>query len=124
MPLVKLYKEVNKYASMPCFCNLNFWLEYSTRVSNELGSGNPQKALVAVRVAIFLAVIETVVVSTVTFLCRRVLGKAYSNDQQVVDYVAAITPFLCLSIITDSLQAVISGKSSNKPIVYVSMIVK
>ncbi|XP_019227271.1 PREDICTED: protein DETOXIFICATION 2-like isoform X2 [Nicotiana attenuata] len=81
----------------------------STRVSNELGSGNPQKALVAVRVAMFLAVAETVVVSTVTFLCRGILGKAYSNDQQVVDYVAAITPFLCLSIITDSLQAVISG---------------
>nr|XP_016475299.1 PREDICTED: protein DETOXIFICATION 9-like [Nicotiana tabacum] len=56
-----------------------------------------------------LAVAETVVVSTVTFLCRGVLGKAYSNDQQVVDYVAAITPFLCLSIVTDSLQAVISG---------------
>ncbi|XP_049357387.1 protein DETOXIFICATION 2-like [Solanum verrucosum] len=81
----------------------------STRVSNELGSGNPQKALVAVRVAMFLAVVETVVVSTVTFLCRRVLGKAYSNDEQVVDYVAAIAPFLCLSFITDSLQAVISG---------------
>ncbi|KAH0698268.1 hypothetical protein KY289_015750 [Solanum tuberosum] len=81
----------------------------STRVSNELGSGNPQKALVAVRVAMFLAVIETVVVSTVTFLCRGVLGKAYSNDEQVVDYVAAIAPFLCLSFITDSLQAVISG---------------
>ncbi|XP_075097569.1 protein DETOXIFICATION 2-like [Nicotiana tabacum] len=81
----------------------------STRVSNELGSGNPQKALVAVRVAMSLAVAETVVVSTVTFLCRGVLGKAYSNDQQVVDYVAAITPFLCLSIVTDSLQAVISG---------------
>ncbi|KAK4367952.1 hypothetical protein RND71_011744 [Anisodus tanguticus] len=68
----------------------------STRVSNELGSGNPQKALVAVRVAMFLAVVETVVVSIVTFLCRRVLGKAYSNDQQVVDYVAAIAPFLHL----------------------------
>ncbi|XP_015169114.1 protein DETOXIFICATION 8-like isoform X1 [Solanum tuberosum] len=81
----------------------------STRVSNELGSGNPQKALVAVRVAMFLAVVETVLVSTVTFLCRGVLGKAYSNDEQVVDYVAAIAPFLCLSFITDSLQAVISG---------------
>lgn len=94
---------------------LHFALPYglgagaSTRVSNELGSGNPQKAVVAVRVAIFLAVAETVVASTVTFLCRGVLGKAYSNDQQVVYYVAAITPFLCITLITDSLQAVISG---------------
>ncbi|KAH0700355.1 hypothetical protein KY284_014570 [Solanum tuberosum] len=94
---------------------LHFALPYglgtgvSTRVSNELGSGNPQKALVAVRVAMFLAVSETVVASIVIFLCRSVLGKAYSNDEQVVDYVAAITPFLCLTIITDSLQAVICG---------------
>ncbi|KAK4711975.1 hypothetical protein R3W88_006488 [Solanum pinnatisectum] len=94
---------------------LHFALPYglgtgvSTRVSNELGSGNPQKALVAVRVAMFLAVSETVVASIVIFLCRGVLGKAYSNDEQVVDYVAAITPFLCLTIITDCLQAVICG---------------
>ncbi|KAM3252522.1 protein DETOXIFICATION 3 [Capsicum annuum] len=94
---------------------LHFALPYglgtgaSTRVSNELGAGNPQKAQVAVRVAMILAVAETIVASTVTFLCREVLGKVYSNDQQVVDYVAAITPFLCLSIITDSLQGVISG---------------
>ncbi|KAM3363269.1 hypothetical protein P3S68_018123 [Capsicum galapagoense] len=77
---------------------------YSTRVSNELRSGNPQKAQVAVKVAMFLAV-----ASTVTFLHRGVLGKAYSNNQQGVDYVSAITPFLCLSIITDS-----SGKWMSK----------
>ncbi|PHT56826.1 hypothetical protein CQW23_05312, partial [Capsicum baccatum] len=63
--------------------------EKSTRVLNEFRSGNPQKAQVAVKVAIFLAV-----ASTVTFLRRGVLGKAYSNNQQGVDYVSAITPFL------------------------------
>ena len=95
------------------FMTKKFWLNYSTRVSNELGSGNPQMALVAVRVAMFVAVSETVLASIVIFLCRGVLGKAYSNDEQVVDYVARITPFLCLTIITDSFQAVICGKSPN-----------
>ncbi|XP_009606969.1 protein DETOXIFICATION 12-like [Nicotiana tomentosiformis] len=81
----------------------------STRISNELGAGNPQKARLAVQLVMFLAVIETVVLSTSLFGSRRVLGKAFSNDKQVVDYIAEMTPFLCLSIITDSLQAVISG---------------
>ncbi|XP_009776776.1 protein DETOXIFICATION 12-like isoform X1 [Nicotiana tabacum] len=81
----------------------------STRISNELGAGNPQKARLAVQLVMFLAVIETVVLSTSLFGSRRVLGKAFSNDKQVLDYIAEMTPFLCLSIITDSLQAVISG---------------
>ncbi|KAG5623662.1 hypothetical protein H5410_008880 [Solanum commersonii] len=119
-----LFDQLNDFFIALCYTIwIGSWCEYSTRVSNELGSGNPQKALVAVRVAMFLAVVETVVVSTVTILCCGILGKAYSNDEQVVDYVAAIAPFLCLSIITDSLQAVISGKSSNQ-LLYLSMILK
>ncbi|KAG5623658.1 hypothetical protein H5410_008876 [Solanum commersonii] len=121
----KFFRYAIPSALMVCLTisALHFALPYglgtgvSTRVSNELGSGNPQKALVAVRVAMFLAVSETVVASIVIFLCRGVLGKAYSNDEQVVDYVAAITPFLCLTLITDSLQAVICGKGSGWQII-------
>ncbi|KAL2522202.1 MATE efflux family protein [Forsythia ovata] len=81
----------------------------STRVSNELGAGNPQKARVAVSVVMFLAVIETVTVSIALFFFRHILGRTYSNEKQVVDYIGAMIPFICLSIVTDSLQAVISG---------------
>ncbi|KAH0697354.1 hypothetical protein KY290_015226 [Solanum tuberosum] len=81
----------------------------STRVSNELGAGNPQRARMAVQVVMLLAVIETVVLSTSMFGSRHILGRAFSNEKQVVDYIASMTPLLCLSIITDSLQAVISG---------------
>ncbi|KAL2499461.1 MATE efflux family protein [Abeliophyllum distichum] len=81
----------------------------STRVSIELGAGNPQKARVAVSVVMFLAVIETVTVSIALFFFRHILGRAYSNEKQVVDYIGAMIPFICLSIVTDSLQAVISG---------------
>ncbi|XP_009776774.1 protein DETOXIFICATION 3-like [Nicotiana tabacum] len=81
----------------------------STRVSNELGAGNPQKARMAVQVIMFLTVIETLVFNTSLFGSRHVLGKAFSNEKQVVDYIAAMTPFLCLSIVTDSLQIVITG---------------
>ncbi|RVW87776.1 Protein detoxification 14 [Vitis vinifera] len=53
----------------------------STRVSNELGAGNPQAARVAVWAVMFLAIIETTVVSTTLFCCRYVLGYAYSQRQ-------------------------------------------
>lgn len=63
----------------------------------------------AVQVVMFLAVIETVVLSTSMFGSRHILGRGFSNEKQVVEYIASMTPLLCLSIITDSLQAVISG---------------
>ncbi|KAJ0042971.1 hypothetical protein Pint_18695 [Pistacia integerrima] len=81
----------------------------STRVSNELGAGNPLVARMAVWAALFLASIEAVTVSTVLFSCRYVLGYAYSSDKQVVKYIAVMTPLICLSVITDSFQAVLSG---------------
>jgi hypothetical protein len=63
----------------------------------------------AVLVALFLAGIGSVIVSSGLFLSRQVLGYAYSNDRQVVRYISVMTPLICLSFITDSLQAVLSG---------------
>ncbi|KAJ7000485.1 protein DETOXIFICATION 14-like [Populus alba x Populus x berolinensis] len=84
-------------------------LSICTRVSNELGAGNPQLARMAVLVALFLAGTESVIVSSGLFLSRQVLGYAYSNDRQVVRYISVMTPLICLSFIMDSLQAVLSG---------------
>ncbi|XP_024974892.1 protein DETOXIFICATION 14-like [Cynara cardunculus var. scolymus] len=81
----------------------------STRVSNELGAGNPRAARLAVRVVMLVIITEATIVSTAVFGCRHFLGKAYSNDKPVVSYVASMAPFISVSIITDSLQAVISG---------------
>ncbi|KAH7556915.1 hypothetical protein JRO89_XS11G0011100 [Xanthoceras sorbifolium] len=81
----------------------------STRVSNELGAGNPHVARVAVWAATFLAAIEAVIVSTTLFCIRHVLGYAYTNDKQVVDYISTMVPLICLSVTMDSFQAVFSG---------------
>ncbi|KAJ9564384.1 hypothetical protein OSB04_000350 [Centaurea solstitialis] len=85
----------------------------STRVSNELGAGNPEAARLAVRVVMCVIITEAVIVSMAVFGCRHFLGKAYSNDKSVVSYVASMAPFISISIITDSLQAVISGRWSS-----------
>ncbi|KAG8639175.1 protein DETOXIFICATION 12 isoform X1 [Manihot esculenta] len=81
----------------------------STRVSNELGAGNPQAARVAVYAVSFLAVVETTIVTATLFASRRIFGYVFSNEKDVVDYVTTMAPLLCLSVIMDSLQGVLSG---------------
>nr|GMD29370.1 protein DETOXIFICATION 12-like [Ipomoea batatas] len=80
-----------------------------TRVSNELGAGNPEGARLSVVSVMFIAVAETVVVSATLFACRHVFGYVYNNEKEVVDYVADMTPLLCLSVITDSLEGTVSS---------------
>ena len=84
-------------------------LYFSTRVSNELGAGNPRQARVAVFAVMLLAVIETTIVSATLFASRHVFGYTFSNEKEVVDYVTAMAPLVCLSVIMDSVQGVLSG---------------
>ncbi|KAI3730622.1 hypothetical protein L1987_61794 [Smallanthus sonchifolius] len=81
----------------------------STRVSNELGAGNPKGARVAVQAIMILTVVETAIVSTSVFASRRVFGYIFTNEKEVVDYVTRMVPFLCLNIIMDSIQGTLSG---------------
>ncbi|PWA91966.1 MATE efflux family protein [Artemisia annua] len=81
----------------------------STRVSNELGAGNPQGARVAVYVVLIIAIVETSIVSTSVFFSRRVFGYIFTNEKEVVDYVTRMAPLLCLNILMDSLQGTLSG---------------
>ncbi|KAB9272547.1 hypothetical protein FH972_027018 [Carpinus fangiana] len=81
----------------------------STRVSNALGAGNPRAAKVAVKAIILLEIAEMVTVSMILFFCHNVLGYAFSKEKEIVHHVADMGPWICLSIIMDSLQAVFSG---------------
>ena len=83
----------------------------STRVSNELGAGNPYAARIAVYGVMSLAITETVIVSTTLFATRHVFGYLFSNEKEVVDYVTTMAPLVCLSVIIDSLQGVLSGNT-------------
>ncbi|KAK8546593.1 hypothetical protein V6N13_067799 [Hibiscus sabdariffa] len=81
----------------------------STRVSNELGAGNPHSARVAVTVVMVLGISEAMIVSITLFSCRYVFGYLYSNEPEVIDYVRQMIPLISLSVIVDSLLAVITG---------------
>jgi len=88
---------------------LTWWLFCSTRVANELGAGNPRTAKGVVRVVVILGIVEAIIMSIVFFSCRHVLGYAYSNDIEVVDYLASMAPILCVSLSADSLNGALSG---------------
>ncbi|KAL4320592.1 hypothetical protein AHAS_Ahas14G0025900 [Arachis hypogaea] len=81
----------------------------STRVSNELGAGNPWPARLAVRVVLVATIIEGILVATLMILLRNVWGHVYSNDVQVVRHVGLMLPILAASNFLDGLQGVLSG---------------
>lgn len=81
----------------------------STRVSNELGAGNPQAARLAVGAVMFLTVSGVVIISSIVFASRSVFGYIFSKDKEVVDYVTSMAPLICLSVISDNLHGVLSG---------------
>ncbi|KAL4594310.1 hypothetical protein ACB092_12G011300 [Castanea dentata] len=95
--------------------NLQYYIPYgfaataSTRVSNELGAGNAQAAKVTVEAIMVLVVAEMVFLAMILFFCHLVLGYAFSSKKEIVDRIADMGPLLCLSIIMDGLQAVLSG---------------
>ncbi|GAA0141972.1 transporter [Lithospermum erythrorhizon] len=81
----------------------------STRVSNELGSGNPRRAKVSVVTVILMSVTEMILISIILFSTRNVFGYIYSNEIEVVMYVTIMTPLLCISVMLDCLNGTISG---------------
>ncbi|VVB15709.1 unnamed protein product [Arabis nemorensis] len=81
----------------------------STRVSNELGAGNPRVAKLAVGVVMSIAIIESIVIGSVMILIRNIWGLAYSSEPEVVTYVASMMPILALNNFLDSIQCVLSG---------------
>ncbi|XP_042414145.1 protein DETOXIFICATION 10-like [Zingiber officinale] len=81
----------------------------STRVSNELGASNPKGAKLAVRVSMLIAVLEASLVVATLLALRHVLGYAYNNEEEVVNYVYEMVPMVCFSIVTDSIQGILSG---------------
>ncbi|KAL6909818.1 hypothetical protein ACP4OV_001477 [Aristida adscensionis] len=81
----------------------------STRVSNELGAGRPLAARLAVRVVVFLAVSEGLVMGSVMICVRYVWGHAYSDVEEVVTYTARMMMVIAVSNFFDGIQCVLSG---------------
>ncbi|WJZ98873.1 hypothetical protein VitviT2T_017368 [Vitis vinifera] len=81
----------------------------SIRVSNELGAGRTQAALLAVYVALFMVAIEGILVATALILGRNFWGYSYSSEEKVVNYVGEMMFLLAGSHFIDGIQSVLSG---------------
>ncbi|CAN4090186.1 unnamed protein product [Withania somnifera] len=88
----------------------------SIRVSNELGAGRPKAARLAAYTALFLATTEGILVAMFIISVRKLWGHCYSNEEEVVTYVAEMLMFIAGSHFIDANQSVLSGlfKSSKR----------
>ncbi|XP_073159276.1 protein DETOXIFICATION 14-like isoform X2 [Henckelia pumila] len=87
----------------------SFGAAASTRISNELGAGNPQAARVALQTALILAVTEFILAAIAISICGRVLGFVFTREEELILYIQRMAPLISLSIVMDSLQAILSG---------------
>ncbi|KAL6622989.1 hypothetical protein ACP70R_032868 [Stipagrostis hirtigluma subsp. patula] len=81
----------------------------STRVSNELGAGQPQAAKLATRVVICIALSAGLLIGSTMILLRNFWGYMYSNEPEVITYIARMIPVLAISFFTDGLHSSLSG---------------
>ncbi|XP_024966932.1 protein DETOXIFICATION 16-like [Cynara cardunculus var. scolymus] len=81
----------------------------SVRVSNELGAGRPQAARLALRVSMISVITEGILGAIILVLGRKLWGYCYSNEEEVVSYIAEMMLLLAGSHIVDGIQSVLSG---------------
>ncbi|XP_038685605.1 protein DETOXIFICATION 19-like isoform X1 [Tripterygium wilfordii] len=81
----------------------------STRVSNELGAGNPSKAKSAMAVTLKLSVLLGLTVVLALALGHNIWAGLFSDSPAIVIEFASMTPLLAISITLDAVQGVLSG---------------
>ncbi|KAK7291390.1 hypothetical protein RIF29_06491 [Crotalaria pallida] len=81
----------------------------STRISNELGAGNPKAAYIAVKVSLFIAFIMGILEFSLLMLIRNIWGRAFTNVHEVLAHVVSLMPILASSTFVDSIQTTFQG---------------
>ncbi|KAK1309491.1 MATE efflux family protein LAL5 [Acorus calamus] len=81
----------------------------STRVSNEMGAGNIDKAKNAVSVTLKLSVFLALGVILVLAFGHNIWAGFFTNSPSIIREFAYLTPLLAVSILFDSAQGILSG---------------
>ncbi|XP_022984411.1 protein DETOXIFICATION 18-like isoform X1 [Cucurbita maxima] len=81
----------------------------STRVSNELGAGNLDRARTAMFVTLKLAVLVPLLVVLALAFGQSTWASFFSNSVTITDSFSSMVPLLAISITLDSVQGAISG---------------
>ncbi|XP_028100352.1 protein DETOXIFICATION 19-like isoform X2 [Camellia sinensis] len=80
-----------------------------TRVSNELGAGNPDRAKKAMGVTLKLSILLALTVVLALSFGHNIWAGFFSDGPTITKEFASLTPFLVVSIMFDSFQGVLSG---------------
>ncbi|PIA30153.1 hypothetical protein AQUCO_05700093v1 [Aquilegia coerulea] len=97
--------------AMSFMITYGFSAAVSTRVSNELGAGNGDRAKNAVAVTLKLSIFLALVFVLSLLFGHNIWASAFSNSPTIKKEFASITPFLAISVFFDSAQGVLSGVS-------------
>ncbi|KAJ6724496.1 MULTIDRUG RESISTANCE PROTEIN [Salix viminalis] len=81
----------------------------STRVSNELGAGNPDRAKNALAVTLKLSVLLALLVVLALTFGHNIWAGFFSSSPTIAKEFSTMAPFLSVSITLDSVQGVLSG---------------
>lgn len=83
----------------------------STRVSNELGAGNPEKARHAMWVTLKISISLGLLVVISLGIGHNIWAGLFSSSSSIVTEFGSMTPLLVISIMLDSIQGIFSGVS-------------
>jgi MATE family multidrug resistance protein len=81
----------------------------TTRVGNSLGAGDAQGAARAAKVATVAIIISQCIIAVGFFIARNSWGWVFTNEEEVVQTVAATLPIACAFMFADGGQGVMSG---------------
>ncbi|EYU44958.1 hypothetical protein ABFS82_13G072800 [Erythranthe guttata] len=81
----------------------------STRVSNELGAGNPNRAKRAAVVTLKLTLVLELCVVLALCFGHNIWANAFSHNPDIIKAYASMTPLLAVSVSFDAVQTVLSG---------------
>lgn len=81
----------------------------STRVSNELGAGNPDKAKHAMAVTLKLSILIGLVVVLALGFGHDIWAGFFSDSSVIIKKFASVTPLLMIATSVDTIQGVLSG---------------
>ncbi|XP_076883134.1 protein DETOXIFICATION 19-like [Bidens hawaiensis] len=81
----------------------------STRVSNELGARNTERAKRAMTVSLKLAVIIALAIVLALGFGHDIWAGLFSDSPVIINKFASLTPLLLISLMVDSIQGVLSG---------------
>ncbi|XP_073306124.1 protein DETOXIFICATION 21-like [Primulina huaijiensis] len=81
----------------------------SVRIANELGRGDSKAAKFSIAVIVLTSFLIGLVLSIVFFFLRGHLAYIFTDNHEVASEVARLSPLLAFSMLTNSVQPVLSG---------------